>query len=250
MPLPIQKMAEKFMLKPESITVGANTRPVEKIRQEIIATDMVSKDNLLKDHLNKIEGSVIIFARTQRRTDRLNYLLSQDGYSVSAIHGGRTQGQRNAAIKGFRSGAYRILVATDIAARGLDIPDISHVINYDIPLLAEDYVHRIGRTGRAGAEGHAISFVIPDEFRLWNRIHKSTAGVPALDKNSAASISTSDNRDKNQGKNKNSNFRSRFNKFRGRSSAKKKEGGWKGGFPSRNSGASSQRSSESHRPKH
>ena len=107
--------------------------------------------------------SVLIFARTKVRTERLARQLKENGFKAAHIHGDRTQGQRLAALEGFRDRRYRILVATDIAARGLDIDGISHVVNYDVPVQPEDYVHRIGRTARAKAVGEALTLVAPAE---------------------------------------------------------------------------------------
>jgi ATP-dependent RNA helicase RhlE len=119
------------------------------------------------DELNRRQGSVIIFAKTKRKTDELAKYLKDYGFAVALIHGGRSQGQRNQAISQFKQGKHRILCATDVAARGIDIPAIEHVINYDLPMMTEDYVHRIGRTGRNGAAGEALSFVGPQDYKTW-----------------------------------------------------------------------------------
>ncbi|MCB0347531.1 MAG: DEAD/DEAH box helicase, partial [Bdellovibrionales bacterium] len=118
------------------------------------------------------QGSVLISTRTKSRADKVSKFLLDYGYSVTKIHGDRSQGQRNAAIKAFREGKFRILVATDIVARGLDIPHISLVVNYDLPQSPEDYIHRIGRTARAGAEGRALCLLLPDDKYQWARINK------------------------------------------------------------------------------
>ncbi len=131
---------------------------------------MSQKNDKILDELNQREGSIIIFTRTKSRTDLLAKNLKSYGFEVDLIHGGRTQGQRNRAIKNFRSGQARILCATDVAARGIDIPEVQHVINFDLPMAKEDYVHRIGRTGRNGASGEALSFVTPQEYGDWNDI--------------------------------------------------------------------------------
>src|SRR5205085_2361726 len=123
--------------------------PVKKIQQAVIQTTTAKKNEVLFTELGAREGSVLIFARTKHRTDRLARQLSEKGHQVNRIHGGRTQGQRNSAIDGFKGGKFRILVATDLAARGIDIPQIAHVINYDLPMCPDDYIHRIGRTARA-----------------------------------------------------------------------------------------------------
>ena len=152
------------------MTVGAVSRPVEKIQQSIVETTASGKNETLVDELLARKGSVLVFARTKARTDRVARHLQKYGHSVTRIHGDRTQGQRNSAVAGFRDGRFRIMVATDIAARGIDISHIANVINYDLPHVPEDYVHRIGRTARAGAEGQAISFVTPEDRGQWRAI--------------------------------------------------------------------------------
>lgn len=166
----VRALAARYLQNPESVTIGEDSTPVEAIKQTAIATTNDKKDDLVMDQLNQRKGSVIIFTRTQMRTDRLAATLTEYGFSVARIHGGRTQGQRNSAIQGFREGAFRVLVATDIAARGLDVPHIQHVINYDLPMMEEDYVHRIGRTARAGATGEAVSLVLPQDRNQWIRL--------------------------------------------------------------------------------
>ncbi len=168
----VRALAARYLHNPESVTIGEDSVPVETIKQTAIATTQDKKDDLVMDELNTRKGSVIIFTRTQIRTDRLAGILTEYGFSVARIHGGRTQGQRNSALQGFREGAFRILVATDIAARGIDVPHIQHVINYDLPMMEEDYVHRIGRTARAGATGEAISLILPQDRYQWVRLAK------------------------------------------------------------------------------
>ena len=173
LPPSIEKMVGRYLKDPVKIMVGAPSRPAAKIVQSMVSTTQNGKNEALLDQLNdKKESAVIIFARTKRRTDRLAQYLSEWGFKVGRIHGDRTQKQRNDAIDGFRRGRFKILVATDIAARGIDIPHIGHVINYDLPMVPEDYIHRIGRTGRAGAEGSAISLVTPEEKGQWRSISK------------------------------------------------------------------------------
>lgn len=179
----VKRLAQENMRQPVQITVGEPSRPVEKIEHTVIEVVQSGKNELLLDQLNARQGSVLIFTRTKHRTDRLNRYLEGYGYSVTRIHGNRTLAQRRNAIEGFRSGEYRILVATDIAARGLDIADISHVINYDLPQVAEDYIHRIGRTGRNGKGGQALCFITPEDRLMWRSITrlmegKAVAGGP------------------------------------------------------------------------
>jgi ATP-dependent RNA helicase DeaD len=172
LPSDIIKLAGKWLKDPVRVTIGAVSQPAKKVSNEAIQTTSQKKNDLLLDELNARQGSVLIFARTKHRTDRVARYLSEYGHPVTRIHGNRSQAQRNAAINGFRSGEFRVMVATDIAARGLDISHIAHVINYDLPQVAEDYIHRIGRTGRAGASGEAVCFVTPEDRMQWRAISR------------------------------------------------------------------------------
>lgn len=195
MPEEIRKLAAKYLHNPERVTVGTVSQPARTISQSIVETTQSNKNKTLVDELGSREGSVLIFARTKRRTDRVAKFLYEGGYRVSRIHGDRTQKQRNDAIEGFRNGKFNILVATDIAARGIDISHIAHVINYDLPAVAEDYIHRIGRTGRAGAEGKALSFVTPEDRGIWRDITRllaktKPANSPATARNIPAAVTS------------------------------------------------------------
>lgn len=172
LPPDIVKLAAKYVKDPVRVTVGEVSKPVTKIAQSVVQTTQNKKNDLLLDELNARKGSVLIFARTKRRTDRVAKFLLGWGHKAGRIHGDRTQKQRMDAIEGFRSGKFRVLVATDIAARGIDISNIAHVINYDLPQVPEDYVHRVGRTARAGAEGQAVSFVTPEDKGQWREISR------------------------------------------------------------------------------
>jgi ATP-dependent RNA helicase RhlE len=119
-------------------------------------------------------GNVLVFSRTKYRADRIGRKLDQQGFRTTVLHSNRTQGQRERALAGFKSGAFQIMVATDIAARGIDVDSISHVINYDTPPLGEDYIHRIGRTGRAETTGDAITFVASEERGNLRQIERHT----------------------------------------------------------------------------
>ncbi len=176
LPEEIMRFASRYLSSPVRVAVGAVSKPIDKIRQDIIRTTTSAKDQLLVQEIDKVAGSVIIFVKTKFKTEKLAKFLLGVGHEVTRIHGDRTQQQRSTAIADFRSGAARILVATDIAARGIDIPHIQHVINYDLPMAPEDYIHRIGRTARAGAEGHSIAFVTPEENIRWAQIHKLIYG--------------------------------------------------------------------------
>ncbi len=174
----IKRLAGEFLYKAESVSVGEAAKPVAKIEQAIIETTAKEKNDVLLDELNAREGSVLIFARTKHRTHRLMRYLQDYGYAVTYLHGDRTQAQRKNAIEGFRRGDFRILVATDIASRGLDISDIAHVINYDLPQQPEDYVHRIGRTARNGKAGRALCLLTPEDRGQWKQIHRALQSHP------------------------------------------------------------------------
>jgi ATP-dependent RNA helicase DeaD len=146
------------------------------ISQTVVNTDALKKNDTLLSEIAKREGSMIVFAKTKIRTDRLARFLHNKGISVERIHGDRNQSQRSKAIKSFRDGSVRVLVATDVAARGIDIPQIKTVVNYDLPQCAEDFIHRIGRTGRAGAKGESLSFVTDEDFRIWRDIQRMLNG--------------------------------------------------------------------------
>lgn len=168
----IVKFSKQYLNEPERISAGVQSKPGENIIQESMPVPQEQKYDELLLQLQKREGSVIVFVRTQHSADKLSVKLNRDEHTSEAIHGGLRQRQRDKVIGLFRKSAVRILVATDVAARGLDVPHIEHVINYDLPQVAEDYVHRIGRTARAGAKGHAVSFISPGERHLWRDIER------------------------------------------------------------------------------
>lgn len=172
LPKEILKVAAKYLNNPARISVGSITSPVEKIDQQTVQVRDDEKYACLVDELHQREGSIIVFARTKHGAEKLTQKLAKQRMSVDALHGDLRQNQRKQVIAGFRDSRYRILVATDIAARGLDIPHVEHVINYDLPQVAEDYIHRIGRTARAGAEGAALSILTPGDRMQWNAICK------------------------------------------------------------------------------
>ncbi len=172
LPMKVVHLANNFLVKPEQVTVGQRSMPVSSVKQSILEIESKKKYDAIIDELNARSGSVIIFVKTKKRTDFLFKSLKSYGFKVSAVHGDKTQGQRNKAIKQFREGDIRILCATDVAARGLDVPTVEHVINFDLPMQTEDYVHRIGRTARNGSKGEAISFVSQEDQRIWVAIAK------------------------------------------------------------------------------
>ncbi len=171
-PSGIVNVSKKYLNNPERVTVGSNNAPVKNIKQDSIFTSQADKYSELAKELDKRTGSVIIFVKTKFGADKLADKLDKNGHTAEAIHGDLKQRQRDRVIAGFRASKYRILVATDIAARGLDIPHIEHVINYDLPQCPEDYVHRIGRTARAGAEGSALCLISPEDRGKWNAIKR------------------------------------------------------------------------------
>ncbi|MGH7836995.1 MAG: DEAD/DEAH box helicase [Candidatus Binataceae bacterium] len=170
-------IAREFLHQPQRVNIGDKPAPPAAIVQTLCTVAHADKQAILFAILRRPEvESAIVFARTKSRTDRVAQALKRSGVKAIAIHGDLSQSQRTAALAGFRRRAYRILVATDVAARGLDIPGVSHIINYDLPDEPENYIHRIGRTARAGREGHAISLVTPEERLSLGRIER-TLGI-------------------------------------------------------------------------
>ncbi|WP_352397929.1 DEAD/DEAH box helicase [[Clostridium] aminophilum] len=165
MPKEIRKLAEELLQDPDEIEVAPESTPAETVDQKICFTERDNKKLILKEFLDRSDVTrSIVFTRTKRGADRLVRELKKLGINSTSIHGDKTQGQRQSALEHFRSGKVNVLVATDVAARGLDIPKISHVFNYDLPEEAESYIHRIGRAGRAGQTGEAISLCSEDEM--------------------------------------------------------------------------------------
>ncbi len=165
MPESVMRLVALYMKEPVRIEASLSGAAPEKIIQELFIVEQDSKLKLLGKLLVKFKGSVLIFTRTKATTWKLARSLQQMGHTANELHSDRTQGERRHALKGFKEGTYRILVATDIAARGIDVQGIELVINFDLPDETENYIHRIGRTGRAGMKGHAISFATPKEGR-------------------------------------------------------------------------------------
>jgi len=172
LPNDIVRISERYLTKPVRISVGSTTVPIAKIKQETLQVHKENKYNELIDQLLSRKGSILVFVKTKRNADRMVKRLKEEDHSADAIHGDLRQSKRDRVINAFRKGVKRILVATDVAARGLDIPLIQHVINYDLPQVPEDYVHRIGRTARAGSEGSALTFLTQNDRLMWNAICK------------------------------------------------------------------------------
>jgi ATP-dependent RNA helicase RhlE len=159
-----EMLAREFLDHPARVTVGEKTAPPSTIRQSIYPVALQDKAKMLLEILKRPEiERAIVFTRTKSRADRIARMLQREHIRAVQIHGDRSQGQRNAALAGFRSRRFRVMVATDLAARGLDISDVSHVINFDLPDETESYIHRVGRTARMGKSGEAISLVTPEE---------------------------------------------------------------------------------------
>jgi ATP-dependent RNA helicase RhlE len=167
MPSNVASLARASLKNPVRIQIAPSGTVSARAEQHLFHTNREQKAGLLRRLLKKEQGSTLVFTRTKSRADRLGKALLDDGLAVAVLHGDRTMGQRRQALEGFKRGKYRVLVATDIMARGIHVNDIAHVINYDLPNSPEDYVHRIGRTARVQASGRASSFVTPEEkFQL------------------------------------------------------------------------------------
>lgn len=169
----IRNLANALLNNPMEVQVAARNSTAEKVQQVVMPVDKARKRELLSEQIGKGNWrQVLVFTRTKHGANRLAKQLNADGIETSAIHGGKGQGARTTALREFKGGKIRVLVATDIAARGLDIDSLPHVVNFELPHVAEDYVHRIGRTARAGQSGTAISLVCIDELKLLNDIEK------------------------------------------------------------------------------
>ena len=191
-PSDIDSLANSMLVNPVKVSVTPSITTAEKVTQSVVFVPRAEKRNVLERMLrNESILRAIVFTRTKHGANRLSEQLERSGIGSAAIHGNKSQGARERALEAFRSGTTRVLVATDVAARGIDVDGISHVFNFDLPNVAESYVHRIGRTGRAGASGHAVSFCDPlDERSLLRDIERlirqqlpvvSPTGEPAVD---------------------------------------------------------------------
>jgi len=171
-PAEVEQLASQYLRQPKRITLGLS-RPVHTVQHALYQVPQHLKTGLLLELLKRTDtNSVLIFTRTKHRAQRLSQQLGRAGFQVTSLHSNRTQGQRQSALHGFRQGDYQIMVATDIAARGLDVESISHVINYDMPDTADAYIHRIGRTGRAERSGDAFTLVTPEDTAMVRTLEK------------------------------------------------------------------------------
>src|SRR5580692_2308786 len=157
-------LVHEYMRDPIRVALGSVLKPAESVELKAYEVRPGKKLDVLRQLLYAEKGQTLIFTRTKRGTQRLAQQLARDGFTAAMIHGDRSQSQRNGALSGFQEGRYQILVATDIASRGLHVDDVAHVINYDLPKMAEDFIHRVGRTGRAGSQGHATTLVAAAEI--------------------------------------------------------------------------------------
>jgi len=180
------------------VSVGSITKPIDKVALHVYEVEQDRKLGLLASMLRDQDGSFLVFARTKRGADRLAKKLSREGLKATAIHGDRTQNQRTQALRGFQERSYRVLVATDVAARGIHVEGIAHVVNYDLPQVPEDFIHRVGRTGRMGASGTASTFATRNERSEVIRIERTintkllkrevSADIPREQKHTASVI--------------------------------------------------------------
>ena len=152
-------LVNDYMRNPVRVALGSTTKPAESVELQAFEVPLADKSDTLRRLLYNEKGQTLVFARTKRGTERLAKNLIRDGFSAAMIHGDRTQSQRVSALNGFDEGRYKVLVATDVASRGIHVDNVAHVINYDLPEVAEDFIHRVGRTGRAGLKGRASSLV-------------------------------------------------------------------------------------------
>jgi len=190
LPDKIIQLSKKYLSSPRRIDIKSDSMLLSNIEHDILNIDHNKKYKELLDQLDKREGSVLIFAKTKFGTQRMAKKLCEDGIKSDALNGNLNQTKRDRVMSDFRLKKFKVLVATDIASRGLDVDHIEHVINYDLPQVAEDYIHRIGRTGRAGSKGSTICFVSPEEQDLWDEIYyllnPNTAKKPKRNTNSRA----------------------------------------------------------------
>ncbi|MER5172909.1 DEAD/DEAH box helicase [Thioclava sp. GXIMD2076] len=173
MPKQMEELSKAYLNNPQRVQVSPPGKAADKVSQSVQFMDKAEKPNRLRKILSQDEGALtLVFCRTKHGAEKLMRSLEKDGFPAASIHGNKSQNQRDRAIEGFRAGTTTILVATDVAARGIDIPGVAYVINFDLPEVPDSYVHRIGRTARAGREGQAIAFCCEEEVELLDQIEK------------------------------------------------------------------------------
>ena len=209
LPNNIIKISAKYMKDPVRVEVDKSLDKPLNIKQEVLYTGADKKYDHLKSEIDKRSGSIIIFAKTKSNTENIVKKLSKDGYDAYTLNGDLRQSVRTRIINNFRKMKFRILVATDVASRGIDVPHIEHVINYNIPENPDDYVHRIGRTARAGADGATIIFITPSEKHKWIKM-KASLKLDVLDTNASPELE----KKKEEGKNSNSSRKGKRRFFR------------------------------------
>jgi ATP-dependent RNA helicase RhlE len=171
----VAHLVKDYVTDPVRVTIGVSTKPAEQVNLHLYEVEQDRKHELLIRLLHANAGAYLVFTRTKRGADRLAKNLETSGIETARIHGDRTQGQRNQALQGFKNGTHRVLVATDVAARGIHVDNIAHVVNFDLPEVPEDFIHRVGRTGRAGAKGTASTFMKRAERDVIRRIERTLA---------------------------------------------------------------------------
>ena len=169
----VKDVAQKYLKNPVRIEIGSVLKPAENVELRTFEVEPDKKQELLEHLLGAETGSFLVFVRTKHGADRVARRLVRSGHSATQIHGDRSQAQRNQALRSFSEGRHRVLVATDVAARGIDVANVAHVINFDMPKMAEDFVHRVGRTGRASAHGVASTFAGPAERADLRKIERT-----------------------------------------------------------------------------
>jgi ATP-dependent RNA helicase RhlE len=169
----VKEVARNYLKNPVRIEIGSTMKPAENVELRAFSVDANKKQELLEHLLNAEKGSFLVFVRTKHGADRVARRLTRSGHTAIQIHGDRSQSQRNQALRNFSEGRHRVLVATDVAARGIDVANVAHVVNYDLPKVAEDFVHRVGRTGRASAKGVASTFAGPAERNELRKIERA-----------------------------------------------------------------------------
>jgi len=169
----VKDVARKYLNNPARIEIGSVLKPAENVELRTFEVEPDKKQELLEHLLGVETGSFLVFVRTKHGADRVTRRLTRSGHSATQIHGDRSQAQRNAALRSFSEGRHRVLVATDVAARGIDVANVAHVVNFDMPKMAEDFVHRVGRTGRASAHGVASTFAGPAERNDLRKIERT-----------------------------------------------------------------------------
>jgi ATP-dependent RNA helicase RhlE len=166
-------LVHQYMRQPVRVALGSVLKPAESVQLTAYEVRPAQKQDVLRHLLDAESGQTLVFTRTKRGAERLAKALVRDGFNAAMIHGDRSQAQRNGALSGFQQGRFQVLVATDIASRGLHVDEVAHVINYDLPKMAEDFIHRVGRTGRAGCEGRATSLVTGAEVLELRNIERT-----------------------------------------------------------------------------